>query len=59
MYYSKKFQYPSILKRHLKLKNMCSKQIASDRVSPTCDQVSPANDQIVFGLVKKIWCLFG
>ena len=58
-YCSKEFHYPSVLKRHLRLKNMCSKQASqatdlvsqivsqanqtTDRVS---DRVSPASDRI-------------
>ena len=47
-YCEKEFIYPSILKRHLKLKNMCSKQIslANDRISLASDRVSQASDRI-------------
>ncbi|GBB96470.1 hypothetical protein RclHR1_27610001 [Rhizophagus clarus] len=54
-YCFKEFCYPSILKHHLRLKNMCSKQasqttdqisLASERVSPTSDQVNLASNQI-------------
>ena len=54
-YCGKEFRYPSILKRHLKLKNMCSEQssqvndrvsLISDRISPTSDRVSPTTNQI-------------
>ena len=61
-YCRKEFQYPSVLKHHLRLKNICSKQasqatdrvsqIASqanqttDRVSPVSDQASPTSNQI-------------
>ena len=55
MYCEKEFTYPSILKRHLKLKNMCSEQssqvndrvsLVSDQISPTSDRVSSISDQI-------------
>ena len=51
MYCEKEFRYPSILKRHLKLKNMCSKQVdqiilTTNRVSLTTNQVSPTTNQI-------------
>ena len=55
MHCGKEFCYPSVLKRHLRLKNMCSKQAnqetdrvspTSDRVSPTSDRVSPTSDQV-------------
>ena len=48
MYCGREFQYPSILKRHIKLKNMCSKQIslASNQVNPTSNQISLTSDRI-------------
>jgi len=48
MYCGKEFHYPSILKRHLRLKNMCSKRVSptTDRVSPTSDRVSPTTDRV-------------
>ena len=45
-YCRNEFRYPSILKRHLKLKNMCSKQMANDRISLTSNQISPTSDQV-------------
>ena len=47
-YCGKEFSYPSILKRHLKLKNTCSNQIslATDQISPTSDRVSSTSGQI-------------
>ena len=58
-YCKKEFQYPSVLKRHLKLKNICSlalnknckkvdKQISptSNRVSPTSNRVSPTSNRV-------------
>ena len=48
MYCFKEFQYPSILKRHLRLKNMCSKQASqiTGRISPTSDRISLASDRV-------------
>ena len=48
MHCGKEFCYPSVFKRHLRLKNMCSKQAnqETDRVSPTSDRVSPTSDQV-------------
>jgi hypothetical protein len=59
MYCGKEFKYPSVLKRHLRLKNICSKHAsqATDQISQIAnqanqttgqvsDQVSPASDQI-------------
>ena len=44
MYCEKEFRYPSILKRHLKLKNMCSKQV--NQIILTTNQVSLTTNQI-------------
>ena len=37
--------YPSILKHHLRLKNMCSKR-ANDQASWVSDQISQTSDRV-------------
>lgn len=51
-YCSKVFRYPSILKRHLKLKNMCGKQenarvsLTSDPINQTSDPANQTSDRV-------------
>ena len=66
MYCEKEFKYQSVLKRHLRLKNICSKQAsqATDQISQIAsqanqttsrvsDRVSPASDQISYQINEK------
>jgi hypothetical protein len=47
-YCNKEFRYPSILKRHLRIKNKCTKQtsLTIDPVSPTTEQTSLTIDPV-------------
>jgi hypothetical protein len=47
-YCDRVYRYPSILKRHLRLKNVCSEQAnrVSDRASRVSDQISQTSDRV-------------
>src|SRR5215216_5869177 len=48
MYCEKEFKYPSVLKRHLRLKNICSKQVsqATDQISQTASQANQTTGRV-------------
>ena len=47
-YCDRVYRYPSILKRHLRLKNVCSEQAnqVSERASQVSDQISQTSDRV-------------